>query len=119
MRGKQSGSGTMEEPCRAFDTKPSTTALESEPVSETDVSHGKHQTDPIQGKSSKADEHGPGPSGLRSLGKKQVEENDTVESPAEGDEEPGIEPNQTETETPVGGQRIPPQNPGAPMRSYG
>ena len=85
----------MEEPCRAFDTKPSTTALESEPVSETDVSHGKHQTDPIQGKSSKADEHGPGPSGLRSLGKKQVEENDTVESPAEGDEEPGIgtEPN--------------------------
>ena len=39
MRGKQSGSGTMEEPCRAFDTKPSTTALESEPVSETDVSH--------------------------------------------------------------------------------
>jgi hypothetical protein len=38
MRGKQSGSGTMEEPCRAFDTKPSTTALESEPVSETDVS---------------------------------------------------------------------------------
>jgi hypothetical protein len=59
MRGKQSGSGTMEEPCRAFDTKPSTTALKSEPVSETDVSHGKHQTDPIQGKSSKADEHGP------------------------------------------------------------
>ena len=58
MRGKQSGSGTMEEPCRAFDTKPSTTALESEPVSETDVSHGKHRTDPIQGrqgKSSKAD----------------------------------------------------------------
>ena len=38
MRGKQSGSGTMEEPCRTFDTKPSTTALESEPVSETDVS---------------------------------------------------------------------------------
>ena len=38
MRGKQSGSGVMEEPCRAFDTKPSTTALESEPVSETDVS---------------------------------------------------------------------------------
>ena len=37
MRGKQSGSGTMEEPCRAFDTKPNTTALESEPVSETDV----------------------------------------------------------------------------------
>ena len=94
-------------------------ALDPETVSETDVSHGKHQTDPIQGKSSKADEHGPGPSGLRSLGKKQVEENDTVESPAEGDEEPGIEPNLTETETPVGGQRIPPQNPGAPVRSYG
>ena len=31
------------------------------------------------------------------------------------DEEPGIEPNLTETETPVGGQRIPPQNPGAPV----
>ena len=30
----------MEEPCRTFDTKPSTTALESEPVSETDVSQG-------------------------------------------------------------------------------
>ena len=29
----------MEEPCRTFDTTPSTTALESEPVSETDVLH--------------------------------------------------------------------------------
>ena len=37
MRGKQSGSGVMEEARRAFDTKPSYTALESETVSETDV----------------------------------------------------------------------------------
>jgi hypothetical protein len=37
------------------------------------VDHGKHQTDPIQGTSSKADERAPGPSGLRNLGKKQVE----------------------------------------------
>ena len=41
MRGKQSGSRAMpmEEPCRTFDTTPSATALESEPVSETDVLH--------------------------------------------------------------------------------
>ena len=39
MRGKQSGPEAMEEPRRAFDTNPSTTALEvePEPVSETDV----------------------------------------------------------------------------------
>ena len=42
-----------------------------------------------------------------------------MDPPAELDEEPGIEPNRPETETPVGGQRIPPQNPGAPLRSYG
>ena len=40
-RQKQSGSGVMEEARRAFDIKPSSTALESdsETVSETDVSH--------------------------------------------------------------------------------
>ena len=43
----------------------------------------------------------------------------TRQPKSEVHEEPGIEPNRPETETPVGGQRIPPHNPGAPMRSYG
>ena len=44
MRGKQSGEEAMEELSRAFDTKPSTTALESEPVS------GEHEPGAHPGK---------------------------------------------------------------------
>ena len=73
----------------------------------SDVSHGKHQTDPIQGMSSKAAESGQGSSGLRNLGEKKNETSDKVDPPADDDEGPGIEPNRPETETPVGGQRIP------------
>ena len=85
----------------------------------SDVSHGKHQTDPIQGMSSKAAESGQGSSGLRNLGEKKNETSDKVDPPADDDEGPGIEPNRPETETPVGGQRIPPENPGAPGRNHG
>ena len=94
-------------------------ALDPETVSETDVSHGKHQTDPIQGMSSKAAESGQGSSDLRNLGEKKNEKTVKVDPPADDDEGPGIELNRPETETPVGGQRIPPQNPGAPGRNHG
>jgi hypothetical protein len=115
----------MEDLSEALGLNPSASALDQETVSKTDVSHGKHQTDPIQGTSSKAtervdkEEGYQGSSGLRSLGGKKSETNDKVDPPAADDEGPGVEPNRQETETPVGGQRIPPQNPGAPGRNHG
>jgi hypothetical protein len=111
----------MEDLSEAFGLKPSASALDPETVRETDVSHGKHQTDSIQGTSSKATESGQGSSGLRacSLGEKKSETNDKVDPPADDDEGPGIEPNRPGTETPVGGQRVPPQHPGAPGRNHG
>ena len=109
----------MEDLSEAFGLNQRASALDPETVSETDVPHGKHQTDPIQGMSSKAAESGQGSSDLRNLGEKKNEKTDKVDRPADDDEGPGIELNRPETETPVGGQRIPPQNPGAPGRNHG
>ena len=97
----------MEDQSEAFGLNQRASVLDSETVSETDVLHGKHQTDPIQGMSSKAAESGQGSSDLRNLGEKKNEKTDKVDRPAGNDEGPGIELNRPETETPVGGQRIP------------
>ena len=53
--------------------------LDPETVSETDASHGKHQTDPIQGMSSKAAESGQGSSDLRNLGEKKNEKTEQIQ----------------------------------------
>ena len=50
----------MEDLSEASGLNQRASALDPETVSETDVSHGKHQTDPIQGMSSKAAESGQG-----------------------------------------------------------
>jgi hypothetical protein len=44
----------MEDLSEAFGINQRASALDPETVSETDVSHGKRQTNPIQGMSSKA-----------------------------------------------------------------
>ena len=67
----------MEELSEAFGLNQRASALDPETVSETDVSHGKHQTDPIQGMSSKAAESGQGSSELRNLGEKKNEKSIT------------------------------------------
>ena len=90
----------MEDLSEAFGLNQRASALDPETVSETDVSHGKHQTDPIQGMSSKAAESGQGSSDLCNLGEKKNEKTDKVDRPADDDEGPGIEPNQPEQRRP-------------------
>ena len=48
---------------------------------------------------------------MRNLGEEESEKTDKVDPPADDEEGPGIKLNRPEIETPVGGQRIPPQNP--------
>ena len=69
----------MEDLSEAFGLNQRASALDPETVSETDVPHCKHQTDPIQGMSSKAAESGQGSSDLRNLGEKKNEKTDKVD----------------------------------------